>query len=77
MSLAQNDRDTARKKGFVATVATAGSVALIATGAAPVLGIIALVPTAYLVKDWFMFRAKRGMRFLEFTHTHNVASHRR
>jgi hypothetical protein len=63
MSLAQNDRDTARKKGLLASAATAGSVALIATGAAPILGVVALVPAAYLVKDWFMFRAKRGMRF--------------
>ena len=58
-----NDKGTARRKGMLATAATAGSVALIATGAAPILGVIALIPSAYLVKDWFMFRAKRGMRF--------------
>lgn len=63
MSFGSKDKDTARKKGFAAGAATAGSVALIATGVAPILGIIALVPAAYLVKDWFMFRAKRGMRF--------------
>ena len=63
MSLAQKDRDTARKKGLFASAATAGSVALIATGAAPILGVVALLPAAYLVKDWFMFRARRGMRF--------------
>jgi hypothetical protein len=63
MSLAQKDRDTARKKGLVAGAAAAGSVALIATGAAPILGLVALVPSALLVKDWFMFRARRGMRF--------------
>jgi hypothetical protein len=62
MSLAEKDRDTARKKGIVAGAAAAGSVALI-VGGLPVLGVIALVPSAYLVKDWFMFRAKRGMRF--------------
>jgi hypothetical protein len=62
-SLVSRDREVARKKGLVAGAATAGAVALIATGAAPVLGIIALVPSAYLVRDWFMFRAKRGMRF--------------
>ncbi len=60
---APNDKGTARRKGMLATAATAGSVALIATGAAPILGVIALIPSAYLVKDWFMFRAKRGMRF--------------
>ena len=62
-SLAQKDKETARKKGLAATVATCGSAVLILTGAAPVLGLIALVPSAYLVKDWFSFRAKRGMRF--------------
>jgi hypothetical protein len=63
MSLAQKDKDTARKKGLVAGAATVGSVALIATGAAPIVGVLALLPSAYLVKDWFMFRARRGMRF--------------
>jgi hypothetical protein len=63
MSFADKDKQTARKKGTIAAAATAGSVALIATGAAPILGVIALIPAAYLVKDWFMFRAKRGMRF--------------
>ena len=62
MSLADNDKDTARKKGLTAGAVTAGSVALIATGVAPILGLIALVPSAYLVKNWFMYRAKRGMR---------------
>ena len=62
-SLAQRDKDIARKKGLAASAATVGSVALIATGVAPILGLIALVPSAYLVKDWFMYRAKRGMRF--------------
>jgi hypothetical protein len=62
MSLADKDRETARKKGIAAGAATAGSVALMALGL-PVLGAIALIPSAYLVKDWFTFRAKRGMRF--------------
>ena len=61
-SLVQRDKDIARKKGIVAGAATAGSVALIAVGA-PWLGVIALIPAAYFVKDWFSFRAKRGMRF--------------
>ncbi len=63
MSLADKDKDTARKKGIVAAAATAGAGALIVTGFAPILGAIALVPAGYLVKDWFMYRAKRGMRF--------------
>ncbi len=62
MSLAEKDKQTARKKGAVALAATVGAGAIMAAGA-PVLGAIALVPAAYLVKDWFMFRAKRGMRF--------------
>jgi hypothetical protein len=62
MSLADKDKDTARKKGLVAAAATAGAGALIVVGA-PILGVIALVPAGYLVKDWFMYRAKRGMRF--------------
>jgi hypothetical protein len=61
MSLAQKDRSTARKKGLVAGAATVGSIALMT--ASPIVGIVALLPTAYLVKDWFMFRARRGMRF--------------
>jgi hypothetical protein len=63
MSLADKDKETARKKGLIAGGATAVAGALIVTGAAPILGVIALVPAGYLVKDWFMYRAKRGMRF--------------
>ena len=29
----------------------------------PLVGLIAAVPAVYVVRDWFMFRAKRGMRF--------------
>ncbi len=62
MSLADKDRQTARKKGLIAGAATAGAVAVIVAGA-PIIGAIALVPSALLVKDWFMYRARRGMRF--------------
>ncbi len=62
MSLADKDRQVARKKGILAGAATAGSVALIVVGSVP-LGIIGLIPSALLVKNWFMYRAKRGMRF--------------
>jgi hypothetical protein len=61
-SLVQRDKETARKKGIAALAASGGAVVLIAT-VSPVLGAIALLPAAYLVRDWFMFRAKRGMRF--------------
>ena len=42
--------------------------AVVASGAAavvgaPVLAVLGLFPAAYLTYDWFMFRAKRGMRF--------------
>jgi len=57
-----DDVKTARKKGLVAAAATGGAVALIAVGA-PILGVVALVPAAYLGWDWFTYRAKRGMRF--------------
>lgn len=62
MSLADKDKETARKKGIVAAAATAGAGALMFV-VNPVLGAIALVPAGYLVKDWFTYRAKRGMRF--------------
>jgi len=29
----------------------------------PVLGVIGLVGAGYLTYDWFVYRAKRGMRF--------------
>ena len=61
-ALVRNDQSTARRKGWAAAAATGGAVALMAAVSLP-LGIIALVPAAYLVKDWFSFRAKRGMRF--------------
>jgi hypothetical protein len=62
MSLVTKDQETARKKGIIAGVATAGSVTLLFV-VNPVLGALALVPSALLVKDWFMFRARKGMRF--------------
>ena len=61
-SLRALDEKTARKKGFAAAAATGGAVALIAASL-PILGVMALVPAAYLSYDWFMYRAKRGMRF--------------
>jgi len=60
-SLVHQDRQVARKKGWMAAAATAGSV-LLMTASLP-LGVIALVPSALLIKDWFGYRAKRGMRF--------------
>jgi hypothetical protein len=62
MSLRDQDQKTARKKGLVAAAATTGAVTLGVAVAWP-LGVIAAVPAAYLGWDWFMYRAKRGMRF--------------
>jgi hypothetical protein len=61
-SLRAQDEQTAKRKGWAAAAATGGAVALMATVSLP-LGVIALVPAAYLGWDWFAFRAKRGMRF--------------
>lgn len=61
-TLRERDEEAARKKGAMAGAALAAS-GLAAVLVAPAVGVIALVPTAYLAYDWFMFRAKRGMRF--------------
>jgi hypothetical protein len=61
-SLIETDKRTARRKGLTAAAVATGGVALTVAGA-PVLGIIGLAGAGYLAFDWFMFRAKRGMRF--------------
>lgn len=61
-SLVSKDRDEAKKKGYWALGAAVGSGALFTVGA-PILGAGAAVGAAYLTYKWFMFRAKRGMRF--------------
>jgi len=61
-SLVSADKSTSRKKGIMAAGAATGSALLIAFGPA-VLGVAGLVGAGYLTYDWFMFRAKRGMRF--------------
>jgi hypothetical protein len=61
-TLRERDEETARKKGAMAGAALAAS-GIAAVMIAPAVGVLALVPTAYLAYDWFMYRAKRGMRF--------------
>ena len=61
LTLREKDEKTAAKKGLWAGAALVGSISL-GIVASPFLAAIALVPTAYLAYDWFMFRAKRGMR---------------
>jgi hypothetical protein len=61
-TLREKDEETAKKKGLMAGAAVVAS-GVAAVAVAPVVGAIALVPAAYLTYDWFMYRAKRGMRF--------------
>jgi hypothetical protein len=61
-SLMVRDQEEAKKKGYVAAATTVGSGLLFYFGA-PFLGAGAAVGAAYLTYKWFMFRAKRGMRF--------------
>jgi len=59
----ERDKSKARRKGLLAAATGTGGAILLATSAAPVLGIIGVVGGAVLAVDWFMFRARRGMRF--------------
>ena len=61
-TLREKDEKVAQKKGLMAGAAVVASSAAVVVGA-PVLGVLGLIPAAYLTYDWFMFRAKRGMRF--------------
>jgi len=61
-TLMSTEKKTARRKGVTAAAVAGGSVAL-AVLASPVLGVIGLCGAGYLTYDWFVYRAKRGMRF--------------
>ncbi len=61
-TLRERDEEIAKKKGLITGAALAAT-GVAAVALSPVLGIVGLVPTAYLAYDWFMYRAKRGMRF--------------
>jgi hypothetical protein len=61
-SLVSRDKSQARKKGLVAASAWGGTV-LLGVIHLPVLIIPAAAGAGYLTYRWFMFRAKRGMRF--------------
>jgi hypothetical protein len=62
-SLVSRDKVQAKKKGMLAAAAWGGT-ALLAWGS---VSFFLLAPAAagagYLTYKWFMFRAKRGMRF--------------
>jgi threonine/homoserine/homoserine lactone efflux protein len=59
--LTTTNQKTARRKGLRAAAVAGGSALLLAS--APVIAVIGLVGAGYLTYDWFMYRAKRGMRF--------------
>jgi hypothetical protein len=61
-SLMARDKAEARKKGLYALSAWIGS-GILFVYHAPYLGLAAVVGGLFLTYRWFMFRAKRGMRF--------------
>jgi hypothetical protein len=61
-SLMSQDKAEARKKGIFAFSAWAGAGILVVCHA-PILGLLAAGGAGFLTYRWFMFRAKRGMRF--------------
>lgn len=61
-SLMSQDKKTARRKGLTAAAVAAGGTGLVLISW-PFLGVLGLAGAGYLTYDWFMFRAKRGMRF--------------
>jgi hypothetical protein len=60
-SLIEGNKRTAKRKGLTAAAVAGGSALLFVFS--PVLGVAGLAGAAYLGYDWFMYRAKRGMRF--------------
>jgi hypothetical protein len=61
-SLMSRDKAEAKKKGLLALSAWTGS-ALLFFYHFTTFGLLAVGGAAYLTYRWFMFRAKRGMRF--------------
>jgi hypothetical protein len=61
-SLTTRDRNEARKKGLLAVGAWGGAGLLVLVHW-PIIGLATAGGAAYLTYKWFMFRAKRGMRF--------------
>ena len=61
-SLIERNKSESKKKGTYAAVAWGGTV-LLGISAGAFLAVPAAVGAGYLTYKWFMFRAKRGMRF--------------
>jgi hypothetical protein len=61
-SLMSRDKSEARKKGMLALGAWGGAGVLLAVHW-PITALAAAGGAGYLTFKWFMFRAKRGMRF--------------
>jgi hypothetical protein len=61
-SLATRDKSEAKKKGMLAAGAWGGAVLLL-VGNFPILATAAAGGAAFMTYKWFMYRAKRGMRF--------------
>ena len=62
-SLTTSDRSEARKKGMLAVGAWGGAGLLVLTHFPLWFPLAAAGGAGYLTYKWFMFRAKRGMRF--------------
>jgi hypothetical protein len=62
-SLMSRDKSEARKKGLFALSAWTGAGVLFFYHAPFLLGLLTVGGAVYLTYRWFMFRAKRGMRF--------------
>jgi hypothetical protein len=60
-SLMSRDKAEARKKGTIALLSWVGTGFLAFHW--PLLAVLGGATAAYLTYRWFMFRAKRGMRF--------------
>jgi hypothetical protein len=62
-SLIARDKAEAKKKGIYAAAAWGGTVLLGVASASTFLILPAAAGAGYLTWKWFLFRAKRGMRF--------------
>lgn len=62
-SLMSKDRSEAKRKGFFALSAWTGTGMLLFYHSPLLVAVAAVGGSAYLTYRWFMFRAKRGMRF--------------